>query len=286
MVNPVSLDDVEKTGRAATGSDLRTRILAGVLLGALSLGLTWAGAKPFALLVLAVAVLMCWEWARVVRDSDLDITLVVHALATVAAIGLAAFGMAALGLATVLIGAILVLLLQFGEHPVLSAAGVLYTGLPAVSLLWLRSDEPWGFIAILFLFAVVWSTDTGAFAFGRLIGGAKLAPGISPNKTWSGLIGGVAVGALAGSLFHLVTPSSALSLGLTGLGLALVSQGGDLAESALKRTFGVKDASDLIPGHGGFMDRVDGIVAAAVVAALWALVANPHAPADALVLRP
>jgi phosphatidate cytidylyltransferase len=267
-------------------ADLKPRLIAGIVLAVLAGGAAWAGSSLFALLVLAIALLMSWEWARVVRGGAIDATLVVHAVSVVMAVALGANGLAALGLSAVLAGTFIVIALELGEHALLSAAGVLYTGLPSVALLWFRGGEPWGLWAILFLFAVVWSTDTVAYASGRLIGGPKLMPMVSPNKTWAGFIGGVAAAALAGSLFHLPTGSSPYILGLIGLGLGVVSQAGDLAESALKRAFGVKDASALIPGHGGFMDRADGIVAAAVVAALLALFLDPEAPAQALLVHP
>jgi phosphatidate cytidylyltransferase len=160
---------------------------------------------------------------------------------------------------------------------------VFYVGLPAVALLWLRSDEPFGFTAVLFVFLVVWSSDTAAYAAGRSIGGPKLWPRVSPNKTWAGLIGALAAGAAAGAVFALLEPEAdVVRLILLGVGLALVAQAGDLAESALKRLFNLKDASDLIPGHGGFMDRMDSVIAAAVAAALLALAIDAHAPARAL----
>ena len=139
-----------------------------------------------------------------------------------------------------------------------------------------------GFLAVLFIFVIVAATDTAAFAAGRLIGGPRLATRISPNKTWSGLGGGLVAAALAGAVFAALVGVSPAALALTGLVMGLIAQAGDLAESALKRTFGVKDASNLLPGHGGFMDRVDGLVTAAVAAALAALYVDPTLPAKAL----
>ncbi len=281
-------DDVTtETGPAAPdelGGDLKSRIIAGILLAILAGGAVWAGTFPFAILVLVIAVLMSWEWARVVRArSGFDATLAVHAMSTVLAVVLSAFGLAALGLAAVVAGALIVIALELGGRSLMSAAGVLYTGLPSVALLWIRASDDWlGFLAILFLFAVVWSADTVAYAAGRLIGGPKLAPSVSPNKTWSGLVGGVLAAGLAGSVFHLLTWGAAIPLFITALLLGLVSQAGDLVESALKRAFGVKDASMLIPGHGGFMDRTDGLVAAAVLAGLLALFLGPEVPAKTL----
>lgn len=272
----------DRTLRRGLSSDLKSRIAAGIALAAVAGGLSWQGGLPFAALILAVALAMSWEWSRVVRGGGSHITLVVHCAATAMAVALSAMGLAALGLATVLAGAVVVLALELGGHSLLSALGVLYTGLPAVALLWLRGDEPWGFLAILFLFSVVVATDTLAYISGRLIGGPKLWPAISPNKTWAGFIGGITAAALAGAAFHWGLGNAPIILAITGLLLGIVSQAGDLAESALKRSFGVKDASGLIPGHGGFMDRADGIVAAAVAAALYALYAGPEAPAAAL----
>jgi phosphatidate cytidylyltransferase len=209
----------------------------------------------------------------------------VHAVAVAAGIVLAAAGYAALGLAALFIAAIILVPLYMGRGARLSALGVFYVGLPAIALLWMRGDEPYGFTAVLFIFAVVWGSDTAAYAAGRTIGGPKLWPRVSPNKTWAGFIGALAAGAASGAIFAaLVGDADAVRLVLLGIGLAAVAQAGDLAESALKRLFHLKDASDLIPGHGGFMDRMDSLVAAATAAALLALLIDAHAPARALML--
>jgi phosphatidate cytidylyltransferase len=282
MDEDTAVEESSASEHPARAWDMGKRLASGIVFGAITIALAWAGEMPFALLVLVAVMLMSWEWCRVVRGSEFDPTLVVHSVAVAAATVLTAIGYAALGLSVLVIGAIIVIPLQFGERPIFSAAGVLYCGLPAVALLWLRGDEPMGFLAVIFIFLVVWATDTAAFVAGRIIGGPKLAPSISPHKTWAGLAGGVAAAGLAAAVFALFTDASPGSLLLIGLAMGLVAQGGDLAESALKRTFGVKDASNLIPGHGGFLDRLDGIVTVAVVTALAALFANPHAPAAAL----
>lgn len=261
---------------------LWTRILSGLVLAGVAFGLCWAGPLPFAALVLVVALAMSWEWSRVVRGEGVDLTLIVHGLCVLAAVVLAALGFVALGVAVLLIGTIIVLALEFGAHTMLSATGVMYAGLPAVALLWLRSSEPWGFTAILFLVVIVAVTDTAAFLAGRLIGGPRLAPRISPNKTWSGLLGGVLAAGLAAAIFAALLGNAPLPVALAGLLMALVAQAGDLAESALKRAFGVKDASQLLPGHGGFMDRMDGLVSVAIAVAIAVLFIDPKAPAAAL----
>lgn len=269
------------------GSELMTRIVSGLALAAISAALLWAGTLPFAALVVIVAALMSWEWSHMIRGETLgprsiDATLVVHALATVGATLLAGFGFIAMAIAVLLIGAVIVLTNQVGSRPMMSALGVFYCGLPAVALLWLRASEPKGFEAVLFIIMAVAITDTAAFAAGRTFGGPQLAPRISPKKTWSGLIGGVSASTLVGTLFATVAGCPLPHLAMMGAAVALVSQAGDLAESALKRSLGVKDASNLLPGHGGFMDRVDGIVTAALAAALYGLVQNPASPATVL----
>src|SRR5262249_12829841 len=147
-----------------------------------------------------------------------------------------------------------------------------YAGLLGLAPIVLRSDPQYGFLAIVTLFAIVWATDIFAYFVGRAVGGPKLAPQMSPNKTWSGAIGGgaaaiaavIAIAIMAG-LAHV------LALALLALVLSIVSQAGDLFESVVKRRFGAKDASHLIPGHGGLMDRLDGFVTAAAIAALIGL---------------
>jgi phosphatidate cytidylyltransferase len=270
---------------SALPQDLGPRIISGVVLAAAALLLTWAGVWPFAIFVLAVAVLVVWEWGRVVRRADIDTIFWVSAAAIAAACMLTALATAGLGVIAVVVGAILAALLGFGHQGHVAALGVLYAGLPAVCLVWMRLSPLWGFAGVLFLFLVVWAVDTGAYAAGRLLGGPKLAARISPNKTWSGLAGGVAAAVVVG-----VVAGRALSggvsgrLAITAFALALAAQAGDIMESAVKREHGVKDASGLIPGHGGFMDRVDGLIFAVMLAALWGLAVNVHDPARALLL--
>ena len=264
------------------GQEILTRIGSGVVLAVLALGLLYAGTVPFALLVGAGAVLTSFEWSRIVRGPEIDAARVVQIGAVGLATVLAAMGLSALGLAMVAVGTILVGLLAFGERPILSSAGVLYAGLPAVALLWLRDDYPHGLYAVLFLLATVVATDVAAFFSGRLIGGPKLAPAISPKKTWSGLIGGVSAAALVGAGLAASVGADPNRLAMAGALLGLIAQMGDLAESALKRRFDMKDSGQLIPGHGGVMDRVDGLVFAAIAATMAALVLNPQWPATAL----
>lgn len=263
--------------------ELRQRILSGIVLAALAIGFDYAGPLPFAALVTFVAAMVAWEWSGLVRARGVDAALLVSLGSLVLATILTALGFAAFGLIAVIAGAIAVVPLSFGARPYLTALGVLYSGVPAVSLLWLHGSAEHGFLAILFLYLVVWGTDTAAFISGKSLGGPKLWPQISPKKTWSGLIGGIVGAVLAALLLAVFVPGIAMvELCAKAALLALVSQAGDLAESALKRAFNAKDSSNLIPGHGGFLDRLDGFVTAATLAGVIALVTNVQAPARAL----
>ena len=166
----------------------------------------------------------------------------------------------------------------------MAAPGLAYAALPAAALLFLRGDPSLGATAALNLFAVAWTTDTASYAAGSLIGGPKLAPRISPKKTWSGFIVGALTPALVGYAFaEALKETSAVKLSLVSVVLALACQMGDLLESAVKRRFGAKDASQLIPGHGGLLDRIDGLLLAAIVAALIAL-RDPASPGRGLLI--
>jgi phosphatidate cytidylyltransferase len=263
--------------------DLGPRLASGVVLGAVALLLTWAGPTTFALLVLAVALLVAWEWGRIVRRDGLDAIFAVNAVAVLSAGVLALAGLTALGLLALAIGAILAALLGFDRFGRVSAFGVLYSGVPAVSLIWIRSASPHGFEAALFILTVVWAADTGAYFIGRMVGGPKLMPAVSPNKTWSGFVGGLVASVLVALALAGVIPAASTGrMVMIALLFAVVAQAGDLMESALKRWHGVKDASSLIPGHGGFMDRVDGLIFVAVAAALIAAWSDVLRPAAAL----
>ena len=267
--------------------DLGPRVASAAVMALVALSLLYAGPMPFTALVLIAAVVMSWEWGTVVRgDAGVDAILIVHVVVVAAAVILAGGGYAALALIGLIAGTLVVGALRFGETARLSAVGVLYTGMPAVALIELRTgEEPYGFLAVLFVLLSVIATDTLAYFAGRSIGGPKLWPSVSPNKTWSGFIGGITGAAVVGLVFAgRLTGASPARLAMVALLLGIVAQGGDLAESALKRGFGVKDASNLLPGHGGLMDRLDGIVAAAIAAVLIGLAFNIHKPARALLL--
>ena len=154
--------------------------------------------------------------------------------------------------------------------PAVSAAGAAYIAAPCVALVWLREDRDNGLALLLTLFACVWATDTAAFFAGKYIRGPRFSPDISPSKTWAGLVGGVAAGGIAGigtGVFLFKSEAYGFFL-ILGVSLALATEFGDMVESAIKRRFGVKDASGLIPGHGGALDRLDGMIFATAAMAI------------------
>lgn len=223
----------------------------------------WIGAAPFDALIVLLALGLVIEWAALCRLSPWQLP----GGALGAVLGLAAAltvaDRAGLALAALALGCAA---LRASARPPLLGWGVVYIGLPMVALLWLRA-EPGGRDLALFLVAVVWASDVGAYAAGRSLRGPKLAPRLSPGKTWSGAAGGV----LAVLLVAAALPPHRWGL---ALGLGVICQAGDLLESAIKRHVGVKDSGRWIPGHGGLLDRLDGLMAAAPVAALAMLIAR------------
>jgi len=255
-------------------TELRLRILSGIVLAALVLAATWYGGLAFRLLAAAICVLVYYEWSTITRLPDSDFRGNAFGWATVAGIaGLVIFGFDELALPVLLTATVLSVLyaLAVTKNGWL-AGGIVYSGLTAISLAAIRGDTGEGFAAMIFIFAVVWATDVLAYFVGRAIGGPKLAPPISPGKTWSGAIGGAVSAVIAGTLVHAAFfPLNGLWIPVIALVLSVCSQIGDLFESFIKRRFGVKDSSRLIPGHGGVMDRVDGLVFACFAAFLIAL---------------
>ena len=199
-----------------------------------AIGIAWIGGWPFVLFWALAACIVLWEWARLVARSR---------------------------------GAE-----SYTGFLAWMIAGLLYAGVLLLAPVVIRRDPALGFVAILFLFAVVWATDIAAYFAGRAIGGPKLWPAVSPNKTWSGAIAG-ALGAVVAALIVVKLAGLVVApmLVLVALVLSVASQAGDLLESALKRQFGAKDASDLIPGHGGLMDRLDGFLTAVLAAVMVGL---------------
>ena len=264
-------------------SDLLPRALSGVAMAAVSVAAVWFGAWSFGLLVAVLGGVASWEWSRIVRRTAFDGFFLVHAAFVVLAALAAMAGYAVPASVGLVVGCIVLLVLRLGRKDLLTGLGVLCIGLPAVCLVLLRGDNAFGLTAMLFVFAVVWATDIGGFVFGRAIGGPRLWPAMSPGKTWAGAGGGLLLAAAAGAgmAWHMRS-TDPLAVILVALMLGLAAEMGDLAESALKRSFGLKDASKLIPGHGGVLDRIDGLMAAGVAATVLAMLRNPMHPGAGL----
>jgi phosphatidate cytidylyltransferase len=256
--------------------ELGKRIASGIAMAAAAVGVTVLGGWPFALFWAAAAVGVFWEWSAIVAGGAVAARMAgIAALAAAAlAAGAGQIYAASIALAA---GAAAVAALDRGRPAVpcplgrrgWGAGGVAYAGVVVLAPVVLRRDREFGLLAILFLFAVVWSTDILGYFIGRAIGGPTLAPNISPKKTWSGACGG-AVGALAAgvAVVFIAGDTALMPAACVAFVLSIASQAGDLFESAVKRRFGVKDASHVIPGHGGLMDRLDGFIAAGGMAAL------------------
>lgn len=270
-------DEREKAG--AQRPEVVLRLASALVLAALALGATLYSPWSFLVLVMVGGGLAAWEWGHLTRGNGFDATALISAVTVAAVAVLVALGqpdLAALILAAASVA--IFVTTPARSEAAWSLAGLLYVALPAAALIWLRSDVTLGALALVYLFAVAWTTDTASYGAGRLIGGPKLAPRISPRKTWSGFVVGALTPALVGLAFAAALKStSAAWLALVSVALALACQAGDLTESWVKRRFGAKDMSQIIPGHGGLLDRVDGLLFAAMLAAVIALrdPANP-----------
>lgn len=256
---------------SAKWADLGIRALSAIILIPAVLADVWAGGIWFHLFVALIGILMAQEWVTIVhRQSSLQFAL--HAAGAMCGallpldVGLAG---ALIAIAILTLLSALVAWREQPGGPAWRYLGLPYVSLPPIALVVLRDDASYGTAAILLVMMMVWFADTMAYFAGRIIGGPKLAPRLSPKKTWAGL-----GGAMAGSAVAALALGWALNLPALGLLvlvaalLAIVEQGGDLFKSAMKRHYGVKDSGNLIPGHGGVIDRVDGLVAVAMAAAL------------------
>lgn len=239
------------------------RTLAAAVLVPTTLAAVWVGGWILGVWTTAAGLAMSREWVRIVHAENLTgWHFGLHAAALATSQILLQLGHADWALAAILVVALLAnVAARAGDEPGLwSVAGIVFIAVPCFALVWLR-QSPHGAETVLWVFLVVWATDSAAYLAGSVFGGPKLAPAISPSKTWAGAVAGLAAGAAATigwAQFLGLTPIAAFLA--AGLGLAVLTQCGDLAESVLKRSFGVKDASDLIPGHGGALDRLDGMI--------------------------
>jgi phosphatidate cytidylyltransferase len=269
--NPVNQRDLLPP--AASGSSLTRRVLSALVLVPLALGAAYFGGSVFLAFWALAALGVLWEWDSLVCTQDRNAVFATGALTIVGGAVLWGLGRMAPALILTGLGVLAVATLASSSRRMWCIAGIVCAGILMYAPLMLRRDPAYGLIAILFLFSVVWSTDIVAYFVGRAVGGPKLAANISPNKTWSGAVGGLAGGLIGGIATAMLTGMvNIAAIGTVAAALSVASQFGDLAESAIKRRFNVKDTSGLIPGHGGLMDRLDGFFAAAVVAVAIGLV--------------
>jgi phosphatidate cytidylyltransferase len=266
-------DDGPATGSAPQrfGPDLWPRVAAAVAMGSVAVAATWIGGFLFAAFWWLASIVVLWEWQRLVGGERLIVARVVAGAVALALAALSALHDSIAGVvAALILGAAVVGWIAGGRQGIWAAAGVLYAGALVASVGLLRVSPSFGMASILWLFAVVWGADIAAYFAGRLIGGPRLWPRVSPGKTWAGAIVGAFAGAVLGLMLGAWTNRLAALFWL-GLATAIVSELGDLFESALKRRFGVKDSSGLIPGHGGLMDRLDAFTSASFFAAVVAI---------------
>jgi len=261
--------------RSTAWADLRLRTLSAVVLAPLALAAIWFGGLAWVALLALGFCGLAVEWVQLCGRKALSLPGALVTAAVLASGVLALAGLPWFGVVPLLGGALLLgLAVPAGPHRAALAWGVPYLGIPLVALVWLRGGDAIGRADLILVVLVVWTTDIGAYIAGRLFGGAKLAPRISPGKTWSGAAGGLAAAMLLPPALVALSfgwrPEAMLVAGL----LSVLAQAGDLFESGIKRHFGVKDSGHLIPGHGGLLDRLDGLLAAAPAAALLAALAG------------
>jgi phosphatidate cytidylyltransferase len=252
--------------------ELARRVASAFGLALLALGATALGGVTFALFWACAAALFLAEFLAMVAYRPLLTGAAIGAVGLAAsALGIAQGSLLASLAAISLAALVIAFRAETSETRFLGAAGLAYAACVALPIVYLRSEPIYGFASTLWLYAVVWATDIGAFFVGRSLGGPKLWPRISPKKTWSGLIGGTIIGIGAAMILDFISPAMPHSRPVIlaiGLAASLATHAGDLLESALKRRYSIKDSSQLIPGHGGFMDRLDGFAFASLVVAV------------------
>jgi len=265
---PAAASEPDSQNPESGSRNLVMRVIAALILAPLAIAIAYAGGWLWILLVTLAVIGLYVEWLTIVGLAR-EMPVVVSGIAALAVTGLclaigridAASGVLAIGLAAVA--------LLTRERRNWTAAGFFYAAAAEMASVLVRLDSVKGFVALIFVLLIVWVTDIGGYFAGRGIGGPKLWPRVSPKKTWAGAAGGFAASLAVAFGFAAFDLGKTGALLLLSAVLSVVSQLGDLFESAVKRRFGVKDSSHIIPGHGGLLDRLDGFVAAIIVAAIF-----------------
>ena len=250
--------------------DLMLRVIAALVLAPAAVLVAYLGGWPWTTLVTLAAIGLYVEWLMIVGAARERRAVVAGGVALAVSGVCLAVGRVDASLLVVVIGLAAVTIVAPARRH-WTAAGYCYAAAAQMASALLRLDQASGFAALMMVLLVVWGTDIGGYFAGRGIGGPKLWPRVSPKKTWAGAVGGFAASLVISGGFAALGVGKTSPLLLLGAALSIASQLGDLLESAVKRQFGVKDSSHLIPGHGGLMDRLDGFVAAAVIAAVFGL---------------
>jgi phosphatidate cytidylyltransferase len=267
-VTGVSQDKAAPTPSADQGSrNLVTRILAALVLIPVAIALAYAGGWLWLSLVVVAAIGLYVEWLMVVGAARQMRVVAAGVVALVLAGAGLALGRIEMSLGILALG-VVVTAVTAAERRGWVALGLGYASAALVASVLVRLDQVWGFVALMLILLIVWVTDIGGYFAGRGLGGPKLWPRVSPKKTWAGAIGGFTASLAVAAGFAALGLGKMIPLLLLAAVLSIVSQLGDLFESAVKRAFGVKDSSQIIPGHGGLLDRLDGYVFAVVAAAL------------------
>jgi phosphatidate cytidylyltransferase len=257
--------------------DWITRPLFGILLAALVIAADFKGPAYLAIFVALGAIFAVREWHRMVWPQSYLFEMTLSAVTIIAALsaivlwprGPIAWLVFGAGAVVAMIAAVM-----RGESPLWQAGGMLYIGVPAVAMIAARAVPANGAWLIIGLLLIVWATDTGALIAGNLIGGPKLVPRLSPNKTWAGTLGGIVAAAIVEAVYIGILGGSPVLASVYGAGISIIAHSGDLFESWVKRLFNRKDSGSLIPGHGGMLDRIDSTLFAVSALAILVLVAG------------
>ncbi len=264
-VEPAKSD--HRSGLDGGSRNTIVRVAVALVLAPIAITIAFAGGWLWTLLVTAIAIGLYYEWHAIVNETGDERAFAIGVIA-LEVIGLALwFGWTGVALAAAIVGPTLIVFLS-NQRPWWNTSGFVYAAAALIASILIRLDGTMGFYALIFILLVVWASDIGGYFAGRAIGGPKLWPLVSPNKTWAGAIGAVVLSILVAFGMAALGWGRLLPLLVLAVALSVVSQLGDLFESAVKRAFGVKDSGRIIPGHGGLLDRLDGFVAAIVFAAI------------------
>ena len=266
------MPEVNSRWQALIASKLFQRTIMVLLLAPIAIAIVWVGGRMFSALIAFTSIVLVFEWTRIVDRTEFSTAFYVLSFTAISSIFLAAGGSYELAYATTIAGGLVSAVSEKlkGRPYQWPIIGIAYLIIPCIAFVWIRNGPETGRSLTLLLLVAVWATDIGAYGFGKLIGGPLMAPSISPGKTWAGAFGGILTAMTCCSLIALLASENwpVWIMALIGISLSIATIVGDFAESAFKRYFGIKDSGGFIPGHGGLLDRLDGLLFATVALAL------------------